>query len=78
MTPLLQSRRFWLGILDIVISAVLLVVGIQYPAALDLVKSLIGYLQPLIIVLIIALTVDDTLHAWFTYQYQLRQLDKAK
>lgn len=51
---LLQSRRFWLLVLDTVIS-----ITLHFVAGED-VRFLITALQPLFIMLIIAYTVDDT------------------
>jgi hypothetical protein len=52
-----QSRRFWLLVLDSVISIVL-----HFYAGGD-VTFLIGALQPVFVALIIAYTVDDTIAA---------------
>ena len=53
-TPIYQSRRFWLLMIDSVTSIVL-----HYVAGPD-VTFLIAALQPVFIALIIAYTVDDT------------------
>ncbi len=74
MVPLYRSRRFWLGVLDLVVSFVLLLFGVQWPQYLDLAKTIVGYLQPLVVVLIIALTIDDTLRAWFAHRLELARL----
>lgn len=54
MTPIYKSRRFWLLIMDSVVS-----ITLHYIAGGD-VTFLIGALQPVFIALIIAYTVDDT------------------
>ena len=54
MNKIFKSRRFWLLILDSIVSIIL-----HYVAGPD-VQFLIGALQPVFITLIIAYTVDDT------------------
>jgi hypothetical protein len=57
MKPIFTSRRFWLLILDSVVSILLhFYVGGE-------VNFLIGALQPVFIALIVAYTVDDTVTA---------------
>jgi hypothetical protein len=58
-TPLLQSRRFWLTILDTVISLITLIAGAYFPENKELTIAIVAILQPVFIALIIALTVDD-------------------
>ena len=59
-TPIWKSRRFWLLILDTLISLISLVVALQFDKpAQDLVKTIILALQPIFIALIAAFTVDD-------------------
>lgn len=60
MSPLFQSRRFWLLILDTVVSLALYFVG-KYGAVgtIEDVKFIIGALQPVFIVLIAAYTVEN-------------------
>ena len=53
-TPIYQSRRFWLLLIDTVTA-----VTLHYVAGPD-VSFLIAALQPVFIALIIAYTVDDT------------------
>ena len=65
-TPLLQSRRFWLMLVDVVISAVTFLVTGYFtldPKTVELIKFGIVTLQPVIISVIVALTVDDTTQA---------------
>jgi hypothetical protein len=57
MKPIITSRRFWLLILDSIVS-----ITLHYMAGQD-VSFLIGALQPVFIALIIAYTVDDTIAA---------------
>jgi hypothetical protein len=57
MKPIITSRRFWLLILDSIVS-----ITLHYMAGQD-VSFLIGALQPVFIALIIAYTVDDTVAA---------------
>lgn len=63
MPTLLNSRRFWLLILDCVISIALMAVGVGWPAYLETAKLIVQLLQPVFIALIAALTVDDTVQA---------------
>ena len=58
---LLQSRRFWMTIIDVVVAVVGYVEAhfIPDPAMVDLVKFLIVSLQPVFILIIVAYTVDD-------------------
>ena len=59
-TPLLQSRSFWVVVLDFVFSVILYFVSkyLGEPAATD-VRFLIGALQPVALMLIGAFTYDD-------------------
>ena len=60
VTLIFKSRRFWLLILDTVISLVSLVIALQFDKPTqDLVKTIILALQPVFIALIAAFTVDD-------------------
>ena len=57
---LLRSRKFWLVILDTVISVVLYFVGKYAGASLfEDVKMLIGVLQPVFVVIIAAIAYED-------------------
>lgn len=56
-----QSRKFWLGTLDLVVSLILLFFSVQYPSFLTTAKTIIYALQPLVVTLIISWTIDDTL-----------------
>jgi hypothetical protein len=58
-TPLLQSRRFWLLMLDTVIALIGFVATNYYPSATTAIAALIGILQPAFIAVIVAYTVDD-------------------
>jgi hypothetical protein len=49
---LLRSRKFWLLILDVVVSATLYFVGKYAPVAAEDVKFLIALLQPVFLLLI--------------------------
>ena len=59
---LLASRRFWVLVVDTVISLLLYFVGKYAGAAMEDVKFLILALQPIALLLIAAWTVDD-MHA---------------
>lgn len=73
---LLKSRRFWLAVVDAVVSLVLLAVGIQWPQYAEAARKLIDVLLPLVILLITALTIDDTLRALF--EFKLRERGRMK
>jgi hypothetical protein len=57
--PIWKSRRFWVSILDIVITLSLYFVAKYVPGAIDDVKFVMLALQPLALALIIAYTVED-------------------
>jgi hypothetical protein len=59
MPALFQSRRFWVLVIDLVISISLYFLG-KYgtPSALDDVKFLIAAIQPVVLLIISAYTVD--------------------
>lgn len=56
---LLQSRKFWLLIIDQVVSITLYFVGAYALNALDLVKAIIGIYQPMFVLLISGVTVEN-------------------
>ena len=58
--PLLRSRKFWILLMDVVVSSVLFF-GAKYiaPAAFDDVKFVIGILQAPVLFLITAYTVQN-------------------
>lgn len=59
MPALFQSRRFWVLVIDLVVSITLYFLG-KYgtPSALEDVKFLIASIQPVILLIIAAYTVD--------------------
>jgi hypothetical protein len=59
MTSLLKSRKFWLLILDTVVSLGLFFVGKYAPGSMEDVKLIIVALQPLFILVIASITVED-------------------
>ena len=61
MPGLLQSRRFWLAVLDVIIAVTGYVTAhfIPDPNTVDLVKFLIVTLQPVILLVICAYTVEN-------------------
>lgn len=62
MSPLallFKSRKFWLLILDTVVSIVVYVVSNFFPDAQEHAKFLIGALQPIFVMLILAIAVED-------------------
>lgn len=63
-SPILKSRAFWTAIVDAIISIGLVIIGIQWPAYKDLATQIIGFIQPVILLLIAAFTVDDTVKTW--------------
>mgnify|MGYP000735800029 CR=1 FL=1 len=56
---LMQSRKFWLLMMDTVISLVLHFAAVVKPEALEHVKFAVATLQPVFIVLITAIAVED-------------------
>lgn len=60
LKKLLGSRKFWLLILDTVISTALWVAASYIPGAEEAVKFVIGALQPIFIMLIMAIAWEDT------------------
>ena len=87
MTPnpfslLFHSRKFWLLILDTLISLVLYFVG-KYatPTVLDDIKTLVVILQPVFIVVIAAIAYEDAATAPFVREslkpYQLKDFAEA-
>lgn len=60
-TPLLKSRRFWVAILDAALSiGGVVMTAYLAPDQLKIALQVVGYLQPVALVLIAAFTVDDT------------------
>jgi hypothetical protein len=59
VASLLRSRKFWLLILDTVISVTLFFVGKASPALLEDVKFLIVSLQPVFVTIIGAIAYED-------------------
>ncbi len=59
--PLLQSRKFWIVVLDVLVSTALFF-GAKYiaPAAFDDIKFVIGVLQAPVLLLITAYTVQNS------------------
>ena len=60
---LFKSRKFWLLILDTVISTLTWTAASYYPGAQEAVKFLIITLQPVIIMVIMAIAWEDTANA---------------
>ena len=60
VAALLKSRKFWVAVLDLVVSLVLFFVG-KYtsPSALEDVKVIIVAIQPVAIILIGAIAYED-------------------
>lgn len=56
---LFESRKFWLMILDTVVSLALWFINRNSPQALEDVKFLIGAIQPVFITLIYAIAHED-------------------
>jgi hypothetical protein len=66
MANILKSRRFWLTLVDIVVSTITFIVSSYLnldAKTIDLVKFMVVAWQPVIALLIIAYTVDDTVQA---------------
>ena len=56
---LLHSRKFWLLILDTVISLAIYFISKYVPGAAEDVKLVIGLLQPVFVSIILAIAVED-------------------
>ena len=56
---LLQSRRFWLAVMDAVISIALYFAAKSGMAAVEDVRFLIVTMQPVVVILIVAFTYED-------------------
>lgn len=59
MVQLLHSRKFWLLILDTVISLALFFVGKYDPAHIEDVKFMVGALQPVFVMVIAGIAIED-------------------
>lgn len=59
MNNLIKSRRFWTAVIDMVVSIALFAVGKYSPSDLDMTKFLIAAIQPVVLVIIAAYTVED-------------------
>jgi hypothetical protein len=78
--PIWKSRRFWVSILDIVITLSLYFVAKYVPGAIDDVKFVMLALQPLALALIIAYTIEDVnlIKAAAQKQVALTSLEETK
>ena len=56
---LFQSRKFWLLVLDIVVSTITLLVSTYFQASADFILKLIAIYQPLFVFMITAICVED-------------------
>jgi len=56
---LLQSRKFWLLILDVVVSTVLFGVAAYAPQYQEVVKFAVATYQPVFVFLIVSIAVED-------------------
>jgi hypothetical protein len=56
---LLKSRKFWLMILDLVVSLALFFVGRFAPGSAEDVKYVIGLIQPVFVTIIAAIAYED-------------------
>ena len=59
LKALFKSRKFWLLVLDVLISLVLFVVGHFAPDFEEMAKELIAILQPLVVAVIVGIFVED-------------------
>lgn len=74
LKALLESRRFWVAILDTVISLVTLVVSTYFGQQKEFTLAVIGILQPVFIILINGLTTSDTQSATLAAQIAQHQM----
>ena len=58
-SKLFKSRKFWLMILDLVVSLALFFVGRLAPGSAEDVKYIIGLLQPVFVTIIAAIAYED-------------------
>jgi uncharacterized membrane protein HdeD (DUF308 family) len=56
---LLQSRKFWLLVLDTVVSLAIYIVGSFWPDQKETVITIIGIFQPVFIAVIVGIFVED-------------------
>jgi ABC-type transport system involved in cytochrome bd biosynthesis fused ATPase/permease subunit len=56
---LFRSRKFWLLVLDIVVSTITLLVSTYFQASGDFILKLIAIYQPLFVFMITAICVED-------------------
>jgi len=59
LKALFKSRKFWLLVLDGVVSLALFVVGHFAPDFQDIAKELIAILQPIFVAVIVGIFVED-------------------
>ena len=59
LAKLLKSRKFWLLILDTVVSLVTLFVGLYFQASIEVIATVIGLLQPVFVMIIGAIAYED-------------------
>ena len=60
---LLKSRKFWLMILDTVVSMVTFIVSSYFPEHLEMAKFFIGSIQPVFIMVIGSVAYEDVANA---------------
>ena len=56
---LVRSRKFWVAVLDVIVSSITLVVGTYFQAQSDFILKLIAVYQPLFLVVIGAIAAED-------------------
>jgi len=59
MKRLLKSSKFWLGVLDVIVSTTLFFVGKYAQVAAEDVAFLIGAIQPVIVMIIAGTAIED-------------------
>lgn len=59
ITGLLQSRKFWLLVLDTVVSLAIYLISSFWPEAKEVAITIIGILQPVVIAVIVGIFVED-------------------
>ena len=58
-SALLKSRKFWLLVLDVVVSTVLFGVAAYAPQAQEVVKFAVATYQPVFVFLIVSIAIED-------------------
>lgn len=61
---ILKSRAFWTAVADAVFSLIVLAIGLARPELKELTIQIVGLVQPIVMLLIAAFTVEGTVRLW--------------